>query len=170
MSGHVGGYTLLWTKILDSTIWLEDAATRLVWITLLAKKNKDGIVQMSVPGLAHVARVSVEECQAALVKFLSPDPYSSSKVEDGRRLRELPDGGGWQLINHDRYRYATEERRMYWREKKALGRAAKLKGKRQKQVQDAADGREERFVRAVEAGDEAQADRIAAEGLEELQG
>jgi len=120
---EAGGYTLLWSKILKSTIWDHSAATRIVWITLLAMKNKDGIVISSVSGLRRWAAVTHEECQTALDIFLSPDPDSSSKVDEGRRIRVVP--GGWFIINHEAYRYATVERKEFWRQAKAEQRAKK---------------------------------------------
>jgi hypothetical protein len=44
-------------------------------------------------------------------------------VDDGRRIREVP--GGWQLTNHSLYQFSTEERREYWRRKKAAERLKK---------------------------------------------
>jgi hypothetical protein len=55
--------------------------------------------------------------------LLSPDPEDTSKVDDGRRIREVP--GGWALTNHSLYQFSTEERREYWRRKKAVERKKK---------------------------------------------
>ena len=46
-------YNKLFTKILDSTIWLESDATRLVWITFIAIMDEDGFV--ALPGIGEVA-------------------------------------------------------------------------------------------------------------------
>lgn len=56
----------------------------------------------SVPGLAHLARVSVDECEVALNKFMQPDPYSRTLTAEGRRIEKID--GGWLLINHSKYR------------------------------------------------------------------
>ncbi len=96
------GYTKLFNSILGSTIWREDPVTKVVWVTMLALSNRDGIVEASIPGLAHFAGVGISETEAALRKFLSPDPYSRSPEYEGRRIE--PVDGGWQLINHDKYR------------------------------------------------------------------
>ena len=63
------GYTKLFSSILASTIWDEDAPTRLVWITLLAMSDKNRTVEGSIPGLAHQARVSLAELQ---IRILAP--------------------------------------------------------------------------------------------------
>jgi hypothetical protein len=95
-------YTKLFQSILDSTIWLENDETRLVWITMLAMADKNGEVQASVPGLARRACVPLEATQRALEKFLAPDPHSRTKDDDGRRIEVI--GGGWSLINYQQYR------------------------------------------------------------------
>ena len=95
-------YTKLFTSIITSTIWAEDDATRIVWITLLALADKNGEVQGSVPGIARMAAVSIESCRAAFVKFMSPDPDSRTKDDEGRRVEEIE--GGWVLLNHRKYR------------------------------------------------------------------
>ena len=126
-------YTKLATSILTSTIWMEDDQTRIVWLTLLAMADKNGEVQASIPGLANVARVSVESCDAAIEKFLSPDPYSRTKDDEGRRIEEIR--GGWSLINHAEYReLASDEDR----KRKAAERQqrARDKAKRNSEVTD----------------------------------
>lgn len=95
-------YTKLFNSIVTSTIWLETDRTRIVWITMLALADANGEVQASVPGLAHVAGVPVEDCRAALDKFLSPDLDSRTKDDEGRRIE--PIDGGWHLLNHAKYR------------------------------------------------------------------
>lgn len=121
-----GQFTLLWGTILRSSLWVvESKETRLVWITLLAMKDADGKVYSSVIGLADAAKVSVDECREALMRLMAPDPEDTSKVEEGRRIREI--SGGWEIINHDRYRFSTSAKREYWREKKAEQRQRKKK-------------------------------------------
>lgn len=123
-----GGFALLWGKILDSSIWVKESKeTRLVWITMLAMKDRNGEIQSSVIGLANRAKVTHEECKAALKILLAPDPDDTSKVEDGRRIREIP--GGWEIINHDLYRFSSEEQREFWRRQKAEQRAKKKQQK-----------------------------------------
>jgi hypothetical protein len=103
-------YTKLFSTIVTSSIWVEDDATRIVWITLLALSNKDGEIMAAIPGLARMAGVSVEACEKAIQTFLSPDPYSRTKDEGGRRLEVID--GGWALINHAKYRrMASDEER-----------------------------------------------------------
>ena len=114
-------FALLWGKILDSSLWIKEAKeTRLVWVTILAMKDASGEVQASVVGLADRAKVKVEECREALRVLTSADPDDTSGVEEGRRLIEI--AGGWQVVNHDIYRFSTEAKRAFWREEKAKQR------------------------------------------------
>jgi len=124
-------YTKLFSSITESTIWSEPAGTRLVWITLLAKCNRHGEVFGSVPGLARLANVTLDECVKALDTFRSPDRWSRTPDNDGRRIEDIE--GGWRLLNHakfDRMRSEAEaaererERKRQWdREHRPSGHA-----------------------------------------------
>jgi hypothetical protein len=94
-------YVKVHEEILDSSIWSECHATRIVWITMLAMADQDGVVQASIGGLAHRAHVTREECETALRCFLSPDPDSRDGTT-GERIETVP--GGWLLLNHANYR------------------------------------------------------------------
>lgn len=97
-------------------------------------KDKDGIVQSSLVGLADMARVTEEECETALDIFLAPDEHDTSKVDEGRRLRVVP-GIGWQVVNHEMYRFSKQAKRAVWREQKALQRES-AKKKKVKPIED----------------------------------
>jgi hypothetical protein len=125
----VAGFTKLFSDIIDSTIWREDHATKIVWVTMLAKADRHGVVRSSLPGLADAARVTIPECESAIQKFLGPDPYSRTKDLDGRRILETD--GGWILLNYLKYRkirddeetrIATAERVRRFREKQNVTR------------------------------------------------
>jgi hypothetical protein len=96
------GYTKLFSNIVASTIWREDDKTRLVWITLLALSDRDGYVAASLPGLADLAHVSIEDCEMAIGKLQQPDKYSRSPEHDGRRIEAVE--GGWLILNRAKYR------------------------------------------------------------------
>lgn len=82
---------------------------------MLALADRNGYVGASVPGLAHAAGVSISDVEAALKKFLSPDPHSRSKEFEGRRIEEAD--RGWNLLNYARFREMRDDeaRREYWR-------------------------------------------------------
>jgi hypothetical protein len=96
-------YNKLFTKILDSSIWLAPDPSRIVWITFLAAMDEDGFVQFaSVANVAHRARVTPEQAQVALDAFESPDPDSGDQDNEGRRVERVP--GGWMVLNAKKYR------------------------------------------------------------------
>lgn len=99
----MSGYVKLFNSILGSTVWDNDSDTRIVWVTMLAMADRDGNVEASVPGLAHLARVSREACERALACFLAPDPDSRTRDHEGRRIEAID--GGWRLLNHDKYKF-----------------------------------------------------------------
>lgn len=96
------GYTKLFASILDSTIWDEDCATRILWITMLAMVNRDSQVLTSVKNLSLRARLTVNDVNESLEKLLAPDPESKSREHEGRRIVKID--GGWQILNYERYR------------------------------------------------------------------
>lgn len=100
-------FTKLFSSITESTIWVEDHQTRIVWITMLAMADAHGRVWGSIPGLANRARVTVDECEAALEKFKAPDRYSRTADNEGRRIECMD--GGWRLLNHAKYRAIRDE-------------------------------------------------------------
>jgi hypothetical protein len=118
----MAGYTKLFNSILASTIWREDDKTRIIWITMLAMADKNGLVEASIPGLADMARITVDECEASLLKLSSPDKYSRTPEHEGRRIMAV--AGGWSLLNHAKYRakMGADERREYLRLKKRESR------------------------------------------------
>ena len=111
-----GGYTKLFSSIVASTIWREPDHVRLVWITMLAISDGCGQVHASVPGLADLARVSIEHCEDALSRLSAPDEYSRTKDHEGRRIEEID--GGWLILNYVKHRLSRtqDHRREYMRE------------------------------------------------------
>ena len=127
---------------------MEDAPTRIVWLTLLMMKDDEGLVKTSsAKVISHKARVSEEEARKALDKFLGPDDDSHLKNDEGRRIKEV--GGCLQIINHEQYRFSTEAKRMFWRQQKE-----EKKAKQARQIELAKQGRlrEPRKGKAVRRG------------------
>lgn len=100
-------FTKLFSNITKSTVWCEPHTTLRVWITMLADCDRNGCVYAAVPGLANLARVTVEECEAALQTFLEPDSYSRTPDNEGRRIEAIP--GGWKLLNYELYRERRDD-------------------------------------------------------------
>jgi hypothetical protein len=122
------GFAKLDDRILNSTIWEEDLATRIVFVTAICMARPItligpreaidclsdeplelqvpagfyGFVDASASGIIHQARVDREDGAGALRKLQSPDRASSSKVLEGRRLLHVE--GGFILVNFNLYR------------------------------------------------------------------
>lgn len=98
-------YSKLFSSIINSSVWSEDSDICKVWVTLLAMQDQGGCVFGSVSGLARICNIPVEKVQAALEKFVSPDPLSSDLTRaperEGRRIVVID--GGWKLLNADHY-------------------------------------------------------------------
>jgi hypothetical protein len=105
------GYTKLFSSILRSTVWREPNHVRITFIAMLALANRHGEIESSLPGLADMARVTLDECIDALKVLEAPDQYSRTKAHEGRRVASCD--GGWVLLNYGKYRdkLAAEDRR-----------------------------------------------------------
>ena len=147
-------YVKLFSSIVTSSMWSEDPATRVVWVTMLSLKDKFQEVHAALPGLARAANVPLADAEAAIRKFLSPDPYSRTKEHEGRRIEEIP--GGWRILNGEYYRrlMSIEERREYKRIKEAE-RRQRMRGKN---VDKNGQGVTKRGQKLAEAEAEAEAD------------
>jgi hypothetical protein len=96
-------YNKIFTKILDSSIWLETDATRIIWLTLIAAMDEDGFVQFAcVENLAHRARVELKAAELAIKVLEGPDKNSFDPENEGRRIERVP--GGWLVLNAIKYR------------------------------------------------------------------
>lgn len=109
-------WTALHSSLITSTVWREPDHVRIVWITMLALANKHGIVEASVPGLADVARVSLDNCVDAIERLSKPDTWSRTQEHEGRRIEAVD--GGWVLLNFPKHRAETDvaKRREYQRQ------------------------------------------------------
>lgn len=67
--------------------------------------------------------MTLAECEKAVDELGSPDQYSRSQEEGGRRIVKV--NGGWKVVNHFKYRDEVENQRDYWRRKKAEERSKK---------------------------------------------
>lgn len=117
-------YCKLASGIILSTIWREDDHTRILWITMLAVKDRQHRVKASIPGLAAVANIPLESVKIGLAKLMAPDEFSRTKEHEGRRVAEIEDG--WLVLNGEKYRnyLSKAERNEYQRKLMAERRAA----------------------------------------------
>jgi hypothetical protein len=95
-------FSKLFGSIIHSSIWQEPDHVRIVWVTMLAMKDRDGVVEAAVIGLAKAAGKTLAETEDALRVLSSPDPHSRTADHEGRRIDAIP--GGWIVLNHNLYR------------------------------------------------------------------
>lgn len=128
-------FTKLVSSLPESTVWCEPYPTRIVWVTMLAMADRKGRVWGSVPGLARRSGVELQECEAALTTFLSPDKHSRTPDNEGRRIAVID--GGWVLLNYAKYRAMRDEegRKQYMRDYMA-NRRIELTSKQKKLTVD----------------------------------
>ena len=109
--------------------------TRIVWITLLAAMDRDGIATFSsVHNLARRANVTLQAALQAVEILEAPDPDSCSQECNGKRIERID--GGWLVINATTYRgiihsedvrKQTRKRVQKYRERqRALGNACNV--------------------------------------------
>lgn len=120
-------YIKLFSRLLNSSIWDEDDGTRAIWITLLVMADADGMIVSTVSSVARNSRKTVPSTEAALEKFMAPDPATLTAEFEGRRLEKVE--GGWRLLNHGKYRQllSLEERREFWRKRQSEYRLRRMK-------------------------------------------
>jgi hypothetical protein len=126
----VSGYTKLFQSIVTSTVWQEPNDCRVLWITMLALKERNHVCPATVPALAKISNISIEQCESYLKKFQEPDPYSRSQDFEGRRIKKVD--GGWLILNGEKYRdlIRRDDRREYVAQKVREHRARKRVNKR----------------------------------------
>jgi len=123
-----GGFAKLYGDRLAGSSLLECAvASRWVFVFMLAQADAEGRVRCaSVAGLARAAGVSLPEAEAALRELEAPDPDSTSKDHEGRRVLRIP--GGWQIVTYQKYReYQTKRQRNEAAKKRKQREAARQK-------------------------------------------
>jgi hypothetical protein len=111
------GYTKLFQSIVTSTIWQEPNDCRVLWITMLALKGADHVCSATIPALAKMCDLTIDQTEQYLKKFQEPDPYSRSTEFDGRRIEKVD--GGYYILNGPKFQNMLRhiERRDYIREK-----------------------------------------------------
>lgn len=101
------GYTKIYgRKLLTSSIWREDTETKIIWITLLAMANEDGIVDCWIPGVSAMSGIDMNKTEEVLTRLTEPDKYSRTTANEGRRI-EYTDVNGTnciRILNHELYR------------------------------------------------------------------
>lgn len=95
-------YNRLFQKILDSSIWLEPDHVRLVFVTMIAAMDENGVVNFAcAQNVADRARVTLCNAESAIGVLESPDKFNPHQEHDGRRIERIE--GGWLILNAKKY-------------------------------------------------------------------
>ena len=161
------GYTPIFSKIVDSSLWCEPDNVVKIFLTMLAKKDADNVVRGSAFNISQWAKKTEQEVLEALMVLSAPD---TRRIEpqpfEGRRIERVEEG--WMILNGKFYQdlMRSVNRREY-KARHEAERRARLRGDRG----DVSEGymeRERRYVKAEVKGDQKQADLIAAEPVPEV--
>lgn len=102
----MSSFAKLDSGILDSSLWSSPNHVRLVWITILAKKDHKGILHIAPSALRRLVNLSDDPDGIKFIEAVnvleSPDPESRTLDFEGRRIKKIE--GGWKVLNHDKYR------------------------------------------------------------------
>jgi hypothetical protein len=101
----VSGYTPVFKSVFTGTLCGQYPDTA-AWLFMLALADKHGVVDMTPHYISSVTGMPVADLTACIEKFMQPDPYSRTMVEQGRRLVLLdPERQwGWRIVNFHLYR------------------------------------------------------------------
>jgi hypothetical protein len=101
-------YTPLFSKLIDSSLWDEPDHVRIVFITLLAKKDADMIVRGTAYNISRWARKTEQETLEALKILSSPDVRRiEPQPFEGRRIERKDDG--WLILNGNYYQKLMQD-------------------------------------------------------------
>ncbi len=101
-------YSKLFSSLVHSSLWCQPDHVRLLFITLLALSDRDGIIYGSRAGLERAAMINPDAClkRDPWKALMEPDDNSSDLLRnpdnEGRRLEEIQ--GGFRIINYTYYR------------------------------------------------------------------
>ncbi len=96
-------YSPIWDTLVDSSLWTEEYYVRVLFTTLLAKKDMDDVVRGSAFNIARWANMTEQEVIKGLKILSSPDKKRlEPQPHDGRRIKKVEDG--WLVINGAHYR------------------------------------------------------------------
>lgn len=100
-------YTPVFREFTTSSMWAAKPAIRCVWLWLLLHADPEGYVPGTIPGIAIAANVTEAEAREAFALFMAPDPDSSSREHEGRRLIKVE--RGWHIVTFVAHRERAKE-------------------------------------------------------------
>lgn len=125
----------LFSKIVDSSLWLEEDWVIKIFITMVVKKDADHVVRANAFMISQWAKKTEQEVLDAFKILSSPDKKRlEPQPYQGRRIERCEEG--WMILNGELYRdlmvQANERarKRRWAAERRAQLRQEKLAQKR----------------------------------------
>lgn len=118
-------YAKLFAQVVNSSLThTEPIEVRGVFFMMLAIADRVGNVPGIDPAIARIINVPLAQFQEAVGRLMTPDPYSQSQEEGGKRLVRLEGTPGYRIVNYEKYQSIVTDshRREYLRVKKAESR------------------------------------------------
>lgn len=100
MSDH---FVMVWGDMLRSTINEHEAHVKWAFVVMLLLCDKDGDFRSTPQYLSREAVIPLDQAIDAFEKLSEPDPGSSSKEEEGRRIISTGPNQ-WHVVNYTSYR------------------------------------------------------------------
>jgi len=98
----MNNYAPLFSHVVDSSLWDEEAHVTKVFLTMLALKDWDHVVRWSAHHLSRKAKVGDENFLKAIKVLEAPDKKTKIPQEfEGRRIKKVEDG--WLILNGEKY-------------------------------------------------------------------
>lgn len=98
-------YGKIFASIYDGTLRVNWQAL-VTFQQLIVLCDADGTVDMTAHAIAGRTGIPLDIIETGLAFLESPDPYSRTPDEDGRRISRLSDdrAWGWYIVNHSKYK------------------------------------------------------------------
>lgn len=101
-------YTPIFRKVLTSSLWVFDPATRCVWLWLELSADPEGYVTADLRGVAQGANVSLSQARQALTLLASIDADADADApHQGRLIEKVP--GGYRVLDFEEQRELARE-------------------------------------------------------------
>jgi hypothetical protein len=113
MSDHDDHFVMVWGDFWKSSILKEDVVTRFVFLACLDECDVDGVFRATPFFLARKCVIPEDQVEEALEALQRPDPDSTHKEHDGRRL--VSEGSNlWRVPSYPEYRKRAAAAKARW--------------------------------------------------------
>lgn len=98
-------YGKIFDSIYDGTL-ADNWQALITFQQLIVLCDADGIIDMTPTAISRRTGIPIEHIEAGLKTLESPDPYSRTEGNEGRRIQLLDEHRpwGWYIVNHKKYK------------------------------------------------------------------